>query len=168
LQERYNSQPQIYQQFLTLLGNYQANLRSGDPEDRSDLHSRLMTLFKDDSDLLADLRTFMPAIFNAATETAKGGKFKRKNMDALLKKRRRSLLNKQVQETNLNEKQMQFFEKVKIIFIDLYPFTLDQCTEGHIQRTELHQFILSCNELVQSTHNWTKRHDQFADAVLCP
>jgi hypothetical protein len=74
-----------------------------------------MTLFKDDTDLLADLRTFMPSIFNAATETAKGGKFKRKNMDALLKKRRRSLINKQIQDTtSLSEKQMQFFEKVNI------------------------------------------------------
>lgn len=112
IKERYNNQPQIYQQFLTLLGNYQTSLRSGDPEDRPDLHNRLMTLFKDDTDLLADLRTFMPGIFNIAAEAAKGGKFKRKNMDSLLKKRKRSLMNKQIQDISLSEKQMRFFEKV--------------------------------------------------------
>ncbi|KAI6182361.1 HDAC-interact domain-containing protein [Aphelenchoides bicaudatus] len=116
IKERYNNQPQIYQQFLTLLGNYQASMRSGDPDDRPDLHNRLLNLFKDDADLLADLRTFMPVIFSAANEASgKGAKFKRKNMDALLKKRKRSLIAKQIQESSLTEKQMQFFEKINAL-----------------------------------------------------
>lgn len=56
----------------------------------------------------------MPVIFSAANEASgKGAKFKRKNMDALLKKRKRSLIAKQIQESSLTEKQMQFFEKVQ-------------------------------------------------------
>ncbi|KAI6192747.1 hypothetical protein M3Y94_01321600 [Aphelenchoides besseyi] len=150
IRDRYSNQPQTYENFLTLLGKYQQSMRSDNVDDRPNLHAKILQLFKDDSELIADFRSFLPAVFpNEREQTTKSTKTKKKTLDGMLQKKRGSSANKGLSGISLTERQMIFFEKVNLLrsvfrnetSVNAFYHALELYNQRQINRTDLFNLL---------------------------
>ncbi|CAD5209235.1 unnamed protein product [Bursaphelenchus xylophilus] len=115
IKERYSNQPDVYQQFLVFLTNYQNSIRN-DGDDKHDLYNKVVQLFRNDQDLLEEFKTFIPTVFNdSEILEPKTKRIKSENG----RKKKHSLAMRHSTQCPLTPKQILFFEKLNRLKIAL-------------------------------------------------